>query len=124
MVKMTPPIVVIEGQDASVHDSVADAERQLEAVDVRSGGFTAYDADGRLLRLETAWATRPAFFGLLGANTEVVRIKAAEAEPRHQDDLRAALMASLAAAGSNPGSLARLTSGELIQTLRDAANRR
>ena len=50
MSSAVPPVFVIEGEDVIVYGSV---EVDLEPLDVKAGGLVAYDAEGRLLRLET-----------------------------------------------------------------------
>ena len=46
-----PPVFVIDGLDVGVFKSVEDAVLQLEPIDVNRGEYSAYDAEGRLLRL-------------------------------------------------------------------------
>lgn len=77
------PVFVIEGGDVSVYTSVKDAEIDIEPIDVKTGGLTAYDAEGRLLELET--------------NHWRVSIALAENEPGHADELEAALREFLVA---------------------------
>ena len=50
------PIFIVDagGGDLSPYGSVADAELQLETIDLRNGCYVGYDAEGRLLRLEAA----------------------------------------------------------------------
>jgi len=46
---MNPPIVVVS-DDVDVFETVSDAARNLEAVDVRKGKLRIYDRDGRPIR--------------------------------------------------------------------------
>lgn len=53
MSEATPPIVIIEGRDIRVYQSIAEASLELEAIDVIDGVYQAFDANGRRLRLVT-----------------------------------------------------------------------
>ena len=70
MSSAVPPIFVIEGEDVIVYASV---EVDLEPIDVKAGGLVAYDAEGRLLRLE--------------ANRWEVTVSVAEEKPTHAVEL-------------------------------------
>lgn len=48
-----PPIFIVEGYDVGIFACLHDAQRQLEPLDVKNQEYIAYDATGRLLRLET-----------------------------------------------------------------------
>lgn len=52
-----PPIIVDEHGDISFYASVTEAERDLEAVDVRAGEYQAFDSLGQRLRLTTEGET-------------------------------------------------------------------
>lgn len=75
------PIFVIEGDDVIVYESV---EVDLEPFDVQPG-LVAYDAEGRLLRLEI--------------NRGQVIVSVAEEKPTHATDLEFALRNFLKATG-------------------------
>ncbi len=77
MDKLTPPFFVIEGRDIMVFTSLKDIQFQLEPIDVGKGVYVAYDAHGRLLRLETD-----------GRHVSVFLV---EEEPRHADELETSL---------------------------------
>ncbi len=47
------PIFVVEGHDVYVYESLARAEGDLEPQDVTAGVYTAYDALGRYMKIET-----------------------------------------------------------------------
>lgn len=56
LAKMQPikmPLIVAEGLDLTFYDRIEDAENHLEAIDVDNGIYTGYDADGRLLKIES-----------------------------------------------------------------------
>lgn len=77
MNQATPPIFVIDGQDVIVFESVKEAKLSLEPIDVTNSVYVAYDAQGRLLRLET--------------DDRRVNMFLAQDEPTHADELEAAL---------------------------------
>lgn len=74
---MQSPIVGFCEGDLVLFACVADAETYIEAVDVEDGAWTAFDAEGRLLQLET-----------LQRGVTRVRRTAAESAPTHKDELR------------------------------------
>ena len=96
------PIVVADrgGKDLSLYASVAAAESQLEAVDVRNNEYVAYDAAGRLLTISM--------------KAEIVRITAGDTEPRHEQELRSALVSFLVACGTPKETLDGLALNQLI----------
>jgi hypothetical protein len=67
------PVVIVEGWDVSLFESVAEAESYLEPVDVSDGVYFGFDAEGRLSRIETDGVR--------------VRIRTAEKEPIHVEEL-------------------------------------
>lgn len=71
----TPPIFAIEGNDVAIYESVQDLQSHLEPDFIAEN--VAYDAQGRLLRLE--------------ADRERVSVFLAEHEPTHAAELEAAL---------------------------------
>ena len=84
MQALTPPIVIIDGRDLDVLATVAEAQQDLEPIDIQRSQYVAYDAQGRLLRLET--------------DGKHVKISLAEAEPTHAKELEVALREFLKAA--------------------------
>jgi len=46
-----PPVFILEGHDVGIFDTVAQAEVQLEAIDVRNGIYEGFDARGRRLNI-------------------------------------------------------------------------
>lgn len=51
------PILVFEGFDVSVYDSIGAAANGLESIDVKNGIYKAFDATGRVLELGVAVAS-------------------------------------------------------------------
>lgn len=47
---MRPPIIVDARGDVSIYESAEDAQRDLEAIDVRNGEYAFFDAEGSILR--------------------------------------------------------------------------
>ena len=82
---ITPPIIVDEQGTATVFESVEDAERYLEPIDVRNGEYVAYDSEGRLLRL---LPTSPR-----------ITIENADLEPHHSKEVRELLVRLLSYTG-------------------------
>ena len=94
---MRPPIVAFCQGDLAVYDSVEDAVKDMEPIDVAEGRWCAFDAEGRLLRIVLAEELRPPsqtflqkvrsfFTECIGP--EGVRIMEEEREPTHGNELR------------------------------------
>jgi hypothetical protein len=81
----TPPVFVIDGLDVGVFKSIEDAVLQLEPVDVNRGEYSAYDGEGRSLRL--------------AVDGSKVTAHLAEAKASHADELSVALREFLKAMG-------------------------
>lgn len=96
-------------------DALPSAEGYLEPEDVRAGEYTAFDAEGRLLRLRVVKEKRPWFFYFLGVPLESVVIEPAETEPQHREDLRRLLIDFLERADVPLHSPQEATLGELLQ---------
>ena len=104
MTDVAPPIFIIGDTDVIMFASVRQAERDLEPIDVRSGGFVAYDSLGRLLRLEASrWR---------------VTITLAESEPSHVSELENALRAYLKALNDPVGEDAKCELPFLVDACR------
>lgn len=88
------PIIVKDksGSDLTVYKSVGEAESALEVIDVINSEYVAYDARGRLLTLTVVERKWPLVFGFVHIIRKVVRIRPAENEPEHGEDLRSALI--------------------------------
>ena len=80
-----PPIFVIDGLDVGVFKSIEEAVLQLEPLDVDRGEYSAYDAQGRLLKLVVDGAR--------------VTAQLAESEASHARELSALLREFLEAMG-------------------------
>lgn len=89
---MQLPLIIAEGLDLHLYDSLQEAELYLEPVDVQDGIYVGYDFEGREL--------------LLTVRDDRVEISAAEASPGHQRQLAELLRAALAAVGrpADPGA--------------------
>lgn len=85
---MALPVIVAEGWDIHLYDSIRDAELNLEPIDVESGIYTGYDSQGRLLKIET--------------RDSAVVLSAAEASPTHRQQLEELLRGSLRMTGHLP----------------------
>jgi hypothetical protein len=71
---MRLPIIINEGGDLSVFRTVEQAERALEAIDVKNKEYVAYDADGRSLILSVMVEERTGCIGLFPSRIEMVRL--------------------------------------------------
>lgn len=111
---ITPPIIILEGGDLYIEESLESAEAALEAVDVKDGIYTAYDSAGRLLAVSVTTKQVPIFWNLFKATTEAVEIKPAELDPSHEGELRTALLNYLNATGKEI-DLDKVPTKELIQ---------
>ncbi len=95
-----PPIIVDEQGTATVFESIEDAERYLEPIDVRNEEYVAYDSEGRLLRL---LPTSPR-----------ITIENAELEPRHSSEVRDLLIRLLNYSGHAVEKLQRENLADLV----------
>ena len=80
---MKEPIFIFEDEDCSCFENLQDASRALEAIDVMGNIFTAYDSEGRLLKL----SAKDEF--------DTVKISLAEDSPSRQDELKGKLILAL-----------------------------
>lgn len=103
---LTPPIFIAEGHDVMAFRDAAAAELKLEDIDVDDGVYEGWDADGRILQLQTVPA-----FGHVGARS--VRITASDSDVTHSDRLRERLAAILST------SAGRLTAGKSLPEVVD-----
>ena len=95
-----PPIFLCEGFDVLVYESVEAAKRHIEPIDVASDDFV-YDSEGRLLHIEVT-------------DRKQVSIYSTEADPKHQRELRRALVRFLAHTGESEIWLASASLQELV----------
>lgn len=77
-----PPLIIAEGWDVQLYNSITDAVGYLEPIDVRDGIYKGYDAEGRSLSIST--------------DGKKVLITAAEDEPKHAGELEGFLRECLA----------------------------
>ena len=75
---MKPPIIINENGDLLFFETVQDAERYVEAIDVLNNEYVAYDSIGHLLELSVQ----------LKKEYDVVAISCIEQEPRHVYELQ------------------------------------
>jgi hypothetical protein len=60
--------------DSEAFDSVEDAERSMECVDVRNNEYVVRDAHGKVLSLLVEIRKTRVLWGLMSASAEVVKI--------------------------------------------------
>ena len=100
-ITLVPPVILSESGDVDVFDSVGDAERYLEPIDVQVGRFVAFDSEGRLLKL------RPTI--------PRVTIDSAEETPTHVKQLSDLLRRFLAHVGVTDPGLASEPLAKLVE---------
>src|SRR6266849_1540478 len=122
------PIFIVDagGGDLSPYGSVADAELDLEAVDVRNGCYVGYDAEGRLLKLEAAaerasitwmeWFLAPRRSTQRLRAEDKISITLAEEEPTQTSELSTALSTFLTRVGTRPADPSDLQ--KLVESFR------
>ena len=108
------PVIVDEHGDVDFFASVEDAELYLEPWAVEEG-FTAYDSEGRLLKIKVERRESPFFFGLIKSAVDHVLIEAQEDEPHHAPQLRATLLTFLERTGASPDDSQVLPLEELVR---------
>jgi hypothetical protein len=91
------PIIVDEEGDLAFFRNVESVERYLEATDVQDGRYSAYDSEGRRLRLTTRQELRPVLFGLFRVRSERVVVEREDTEPEDAEALRSLLRGFLRA---------------------------
>ena len=99
--QIVPPVIISESGDVDVFESVEDAEKYLEPVDVRAGRFVAFDSEGRSLLL---YPTSPR-----------ISIALAEETPSHAEELSVLLKRFLGQVGVAHPSLESDSLPELIE---------
>jgi hypothetical protein len=50
---LVTPVFIVEGDDVGIYTALQHAQNAIEPPDVEASRYTAYDARGRLLRIET-----------------------------------------------------------------------
>ena len=102
-----------EAGDLLRFDSAEAAARGLGAWQ-EANLLPAWDSQGRRITLAVEQRRR-LLLGLLPVRREVVVVAEVEAVPAHADELRRALIASLARQGGDPASLERAALAELVR---------
>jgi hypothetical protein len=119
-VALVEPIVVVNRPDGVAVYETADAVTgHLEPWYAEEEDFDAYDAEGRHVELRVE--RRPAMVGTFRRRLGVVDLVvpvAVEGEPRHADELRAALVDALTGAGCVRDELRALALPELLDEAR------
>ncbi len=110
---ITPPVFV-RTDDFPIYGSVADAQLDIEPVDV-SPEDRAYDAEGRALAIRVRGEVKKHWFvrdrlGVIDQSGARVEITLAEEDPTHGEELRAELVGWLTQVEDAPadGTLAEL----------------
>ena len=107
---MKAPFIVYEHGDLMFYRTLGDLELALEPIDVSSGEYACYDAEGAVVHLRIERVSRR---GFLPGSIEVVR-----AEPaceRRQDELTNHLQQCLRAAGESITEIERLSLAALVE---------
>ena len=97
-----PPVIVDEHGSAMVFESIDDAERYLEPIDIRNQEYVAYDSEGRLLRLI--------------ASDFQVTVEAVDLEPQHSSRVRELLVGLLEYTGVESSVLQGKSLQELVES--------
>jgi hypothetical protein len=88
MVKL-PIIIICESGDVHIYDSIDEAARSMESIDVIDGVYTVYDSEGYLLDLhvdERYVPLLPKWLSWLGVPIGLVEIRGRkESQPREQE---------------------------------------
>ncbi len=101
MVKILPPIMVFDGLDLQLYDSLDNALREIEGVDVEDGCYECFDAAGRRVSLGAKGVRR----GWIAAKVGEAVVTEVEETPSGGERLHSLLVEYLAAIGrSQPRS--------------------
>jgi hypothetical protein len=108
-----PPLLVWESGDLGSYGGTEAVERALEATDVKSGIYRAFDAAGRLLRLEVR-EDREKVLHFFSVTRDRVVVSLAEEEPSQREELREILVGYLESVGEARDEIARMSFDELV----------
>lgn len=122
MPEPTVPLLFVDGNHVMAFESVEELASWLEPTDVIAGGSSAYDADGRLLKLSVAGGEGRSDRGPKLGEGARVAVKLAEAEPQHSDILREALKRFLSATGRGESIEGEQSLPALIAALRSKSS--
>jgi hypothetical protein len=110
-----PLIVVTDNGEILVFTSKAKAEGYLEPIDVRDGGYVAYDPEGRLFGIGVQTQKQRLLGNLRIELPERVVIRAEEDIPTHSDDLRRKVLDYLVALGEQEVPLRKMPLAALVK---------
>ncbi len=108
---MKTPIFIYEPDDLIIFETIADAQSYLEAPDIVGGIYKAFDAEGRLLRLNTTNEKK--------MYRKKIIIDAAEASPTHICELEEILKSFLVDFGCSADWSLNATLYELVRKIKD-----
>ena len=111
---ISAPVIVDDNGDLDFFASIEDAELYLEPWAVEEE-FTAYDSEGRLLKLKVERRESPILFGLWKTSVDDVVIEAVEDQPNHAPQLRATLLTFLERTGISLENSDELPLRELVR---------
>jgi hypothetical protein len=106
---MRAPITLDSNGDLEVFETIADAERSLEPMDLEPDGPVVFDADGLLLRAERTPR------GLFGADR--MTLHAAGQAPEHMPSLEQRLRRFLLRVGESEASIENATVDAMLRRL-------
>lgn len=116
---MNLPIVITDGYDITIHESVEHAVAHIEPADLKSKGIVAYDGEGYLLNLFIVKMERttPFLWTKLIKRYEIVEIRMHTPRIDYSLELRDKLTGFLAYHGIPARDMKNLSLKELIQTV-------
>lgn len=85
-----PPIIVYDPGDVIIYECIKDVTIGLEAIDILNGNYTAYDSNGRLLKLivdPTVYDSKGNLIRLKDV-AKGIQIEATEDFPSHEKELK------------------------------------
>jgi hypothetical protein len=121
MPQLVPPVIIAEGRDVRVFESVAEASAALEPIDVEAGVFRGFDSRGWPLAFSTAEVNRRVLLGTLRLRSRATVITADEEAGPQANLLRELLLEFLKALGKVPECAAELPLGELVAVAREVS---
>jgi hypothetical protein len=114
---MRHPIIIDENGDITVYSTAQEAERAMEAIDVRNGEYKAYDADAFCLDLAVV-DDRMSIFG-----TESVRLRYLPDALARPAELQQALARFLVAIGHDRNEVQGAPLDKLIAAVQAGQNK-
>lgn len=118
MLEPVPPLIIAEGRDVRVFESVAEASAALEPIDVEAGVFRGFDSRGLPLAFSTVEVRRRVLLGAIPLRSRMTVITASEQAGLQADALRELLLGFLRALGKLPECAAELPLGGLVAAAR------